>query len=248
MPLPHRYGFLGTQFRDMDQLTIHYDKLKDAKLIWGRLDDKNRAKADQFLAAKDGFPRGQNMIELIENWNGRSYNSTCCCLDLWAALFSCCRLMQNCYGKCIPAVKNNGSQFCSEFTANLYKELGILDQSVCAKKVVPADYLVTRNEAGEIVSMDVEGEVPILFRSYVNFTARSKAGKKVNLAQHFFDRLQIDEHLTDETKITPGDVERTSINLGLPLAGAQSGVRPTQEQISACPYPVTNQPMPFAGQ
>lgn len=142
-PLPQRFGFLGSQFRHMDLLSINYDSHPDAKLIWMKLNNESRKKVDEKLATfKNGKPF---FMHLFDKWNGTSYNSTCCCVDLWAAIIPGCRTLQKLYQKCCPVkVGRNGAQFCSEFAATLYKELGLLEFDADANRVVPSDYLVEK--------------------------------------------------------------------------------------------------------
>ena len=199
--IPHDYGFLGIQFRSLGQLVINYDSSPTAKLVWCSLNEYNRDIADQFLYTNDEIP-GQGLARLMDKYNGTSYNSTCCCLDLCAAVWPCCRWLQNTYSKCCNKVDKNGSQFCSEFNANIYKEIGILPDTVISNKVVPVDYL-TSIKGGQIVSSDMDGDVPILYNSYILFTARSKLGMKLHLSEKFFKDLRPFPDFIDDRHIIP---------------------------------------------
>ena len=198
--VPHRYGFLGVQFRSLGALVINYDSSPTAKLVWCSLNKENRAKVDKFLYQNDEIP-GQGLAKLMEKWNGTSYNTTCCCLDLCASVWSCCRGLQSIYSKFLPKVNNNGSQFCSEFNANIYKEVEILPSTVVANKVVPSDYLTTMRE-GKVAPVDVDGDVPMLYDSYITFTARSNLGKKVYLTDKFYEDLK-PYPIIDENYVIP---------------------------------------------
>ena len=230
--VPHRFGFLGTQFRDLDNLTIRYDANPGAVLVWGRLNEENRKKADAMLPS---------LSELMDTWNGISYNSTCCCIDLCAAALPFFRKVQDFYNKVFCLEKTNGSQFCSEFVANLYKELNILQRNIEANKVVPADYLTriddhhlekltnthgksalknagyddlldmlkpifkeNNNETNfydVVKAVDRDDAVPILFSSYIRFSARSFLGKKIYLKPEFLDNLKPVPNFVDERTI-----------------------------------------------
>lgn len=251
--VPHRFGFLGSQFRDMDELTIRYDATKDAKLVWCRLNYENRRAVDEFLKPNlsRGETRGQRLLQMMEDWNGRSYNSTCCCIDLYAAAFPCCRWIQDLYAKCCPVhVGNNGSLFCSEFVANLYQELGLLKETVICKNVVPSDYLTMLNEQNEIVPTDLDGDVPILFSGYVRFTARSKLGRKINLNQWFLDSMRPVPKEFDEEDIKEEHIQQEKefavAPISIPIAGGSTintvDNTPRSDTIN-CPYPMI-MPMP----
>ena len=254
--VPHRFGFLGTQFRDMGQLTIRYDANPSAKLIWCRLNEENRKKVDDFLAGDGTLTKGERLLQMMDEWNGRSYNSTCCCIDLYAAMFPCCRWLQNAYAWCCPIrVGNNGAQFCSEFVANLYKEMGILHQDLIAKRVVPADYMTIydNDEDKNIISLDQDKNgVPILFRSYVQFTARSKLGKQINLKKEYLDNLKPEPEPINEKDINSTSVyqETNNINYNVPVAGISvpGTSLPSPLSDSELPYPNRiNVGMPTAG-
>lgn len=243
--VPHRFGFLGSQFRDMDVLTVFYDSNPNAILVWARLDDKNRKIANNLLASP------KNLENLVNAWNGLAYNSTCCCVDLCAAALPFFRIFQDLYTKCCPVrVGNNGSQFCSEFCANIYKTIGILDDNVVANKVVPADFLTVYDEDFlnerrqqnlpsiqirqksfknsknlPVTSADVDKALPILFRSYIKFTARSRLGNKIFLNKGFLDELKPLPDFLDETVIDEKAIDQEATMRSLRennLAGTKS--------------------------
>ena len=241
--VPHRFGFLGSQFRDLDNLTIRYDANPEALLVWARLDERSRENINSKMANSSN---PENFIlDLVANWNSISYNSTCCCIDLCAAAIPCFRILQDIYAKICPVhVGNNGSVFCSEFCARIYQQLGVLDSSVNSKQVVPSDFLTYKNKSEEILPLDSDQQVPILFRSYVQFTARSKLGKMIYLRQEFLDNLLPEPEFLDENRITEEAIDQQKFDkitkTELHFDGLQS-LKPGQIPMAGFGFERTNE-------
>ena len=223
--VPHRMGFLGTQFRDLNKLAIYYDSHKNAKLVWMPLNKENRAIADDVIQNKN------RLVKMIDRWNGVSYNATCCCLDLWANAFSCCNGLKKLYSFCFQ-FDDQGSQFCSQFAASIYKTIGVIEKSVDTSKVAPSDFLVAVDKSGVIKSLDADGEIPNLFHCFILFTKRSNYPNTL-LLPNFMDGLhELDGQNNESGFVDHSDLDRdlkayvlnqkskTTINPSIPIAGS----------------------------
>lgn len=66
-----------------------------------------------------------------------SYN----CLNMIAALFSCCRPLRDVTGEIIEPISTNRMKFCSQYVGDVYQHLGLLHKDVKTENIVPMDFI-----------------------------------------------------------------------------------------------------------
>lgn len=143
------HGFLGVQLRKFSDVIDAYDRSKNSVVCWCKLKEEYRNKINNEL-----------LFDIFNNYNGRMYALSF--IDLITCAFPKLRFLRKL--RC----KKNKWQFCSQLVANIFKDLGILNESVHAENVLPCDFLV--NSDDDKYTYDTDKEIPVLFELYNNIT------------------------------------------------------------------------------
>ena len=179
----HGESHLGVQLRVLDDVVAHYDRPAKSRLAWCSMQDSKRpaccaVQVDLRSAVRAAF----------EKYRGLRYDLSA--VDLAACAFPSMRCLRNSkafsrvrdlIGRVVYSSKRaDGAkgadndiiskwQFCSELAANIYRDLGILPQTVEPQNVMPVDFLTDDRNGRK--TYDADGQVPVLFAEPVAFHA-----------------------------------------------------------------------------
>lgn len=123
-------AFLGVQIRKLDEVIEAFDKPNDTAVAWLKL--KNNP-------MKEFSMRGEirEKFKIIYNeYNGRKYNINL--LSLLSTVYVSLRPFRKPINKLF---KTKDMIFCSQLVAIVYKELGLLDESVNPRNVLPIHFI-----------------------------------------------------------------------------------------------------------
>lgn len=162
----HGESHLGVQLRNLDDVVTHYDSRPKARMAWCALKQSPSSSSGVTIRAE------------YEKYRGLSYDLSV--IDLAACAFkpvrrirdnsifehlrdAVCRFM---YGK--SRADNAGQdnlvskwQFCSEMAANIYKDIGVLPDTVNPSNTMPADFVTDPGDPTK--TLDKDGEIPPIF-------------------------------------------------------------------------------------
>ena len=159
---------LGVQLRDLDAVVKAYDKSPNTRLAWCTLKPEKRLWIDTRKCAR----------ECVRRYNGMFYDASC--IDLAAVVVPTLRKVRDCglvklvRSKCCcccccccTTKPPSEWQICSELVANIYKDIGVIPQTVEAQNVMPMDFIVDAKD--ETKTLDSDGEVPVIYTNLVRF-------------------------------------------------------------------------------
>jgi hypothetical protein len=169
----HGDTHLGCQLRLLGDVVKNYDKPAKSRMAW--------------CALHKPVPAGKKSIRAsYEKYRGISYDLSV--IDLAACAFpsirkirdnsafehvrdAVCRFM---YGKdrADSTCQDNYAskwQFCSEMVCNIYKDAGLLSDTVNPENVMPSDFVTDPDDSSK--TLDADGEIPPLFTKPIPFHA-----------------------------------------------------------------------------
>lgn len=182
-PDVHGESHVGVQLRALDDVVAAYDKPADACLAWCSLLDDKRTPC-----IVDDAERAKVCRIAYEKYRGLRYDMSA--VDLAACAFPSMRRIRN--SKAFSRVRDAISrvlysskrasgaegndndiiskwQFCSELAANIYKDLGVLAESVEPQDVMPIDFLTRADDP--LTTYDADKQIPVLFKPAERFYA-----------------------------------------------------------------------------
>jgi hypothetical protein len=142
--------FSGVQLRNLDAVVENYDRAPHTEMAWMRMRDEVRPNVDPKLL-EDVVAK---YIDRPFNWNP---------LDLFGALYETVRPLRSRFRRRWTSEK----LFCSQLTALVLRDLGVLADDVDPLNVIPTDF----RALNQTQTLDRDGEVPVLFEDAVIFTA-----------------------------------------------------------------------------
>lgn len=138
--------FLGVQVRKFDDLIVAYDQPRASAISWCRLQNNPLLDINKKEQIKQKF------LTCFQEYNGRRYN-----INLYGLLSTLYKHMRFLRKPIAKILHTNNWIFCSELLALAYKSIGVLDESVNEKDVLPVDF---------ITSVDADKAIPDHFVSY----------------------------------------------------------------------------------
>lgn len=175
----HGESHLGVQLRRLDDVVTAYDAPPKSRLAWCALLESKRI--------SDDTERAIACRNIYEKYRGLRYDLSA--VDLSACAFPQMRRLRD--SKAFTRVRDmlskavysskrasNASgddndlisrwQFCSELAANIYREIGALDQAVEPQNVMPIDFLPKK--VGD-ETYDADKQVPVIVSQVQRFYA-----------------------------------------------------------------------------
>ena len=142
--------FSGVQLRDLDAVVENYDRAPKAEMAWMRMRDEVRPDVDpqQLEAIVNAY------VDRRFQWNP---------LYLFGALYETIRPLRSRFRRRWMTDK----LFCSQLTALVLRDFGLLADDVDPLNVIPTDF----RSKDQSQTLDRDGEVPVLFEEAVVFTA-----------------------------------------------------------------------------
>ena len=134
-------AFLGCQLRCLDDLVHAFDKPAKTAVAWLKL------KNNPFRDPESKQQTIEKFRQIYDTYNGRKYNINF--ISLLATVYTSLRPFRRPINKLF---KTKDMIFCSQLVAIVYKELGIIPESVNPQNVLPVDL---------IPSIDKDNEIPI---------------------------------------------------------------------------------------
>lgn len=156
-------SFLGCQLRKFDEVIENYDRDLNTKIAWCKLKEDKRNKIDNNL-----------LFEIFNKYNNVRYALSI--IDLLTAAYPKIRWLRK-----IKFFKRKW-QFCSQLVANIYLELGILN-NINPSNVLPCDFLPKNN----IETYDTDGEIEVLFSEVNKITVLPI--NKINLVSSNYSNI-----------------------------------------------------------
>jgi len=157
-------GKFGVQLRELEQIIPFYIHSQKTKVAWCRLLNNPYFNNKQLMQDK--------FISFFDNYHERKYEMDP--LGLLAAIFTSFRGMRDVQDKMITKawkkINKNANdkdipivnfQFCSELIANVYQCIGVLDERVNTKDVLPMDFF-----GDKIDHLDCLLDKPIYFKDW----------------------------------------------------------------------------------
>jgi hypothetical protein len=170
----------GVQLRQLDKVVAAYDEPAISRMAWAPL----RKDIRERITANDGCKKARAEYE---KYKGLRYDASA--VDLAAAAgIPCARCIRDCYTfqrirdclYCCCRKRDDFSpqshkrddvpsnwQFCSELVANIYKDLGIIPESVVTANVMPVDFLCDPEHPEK--TFDADKQVPPVCVPFVRF-------------------------------------------------------------------------------
>lgn len=142
--------FTGVQLRDLDAVVLHYDCSEETELAWMRMHDEVRP----HIEAEDLERVVERYVDRKFEWNP---------LYLLGALYKTVRPWRRLYGRAHPSEKI----FCSQLTALVLQDLGLLSPDVDPLDVLPSDF----RSPDQSNTLDEDRQIPVLFDAARTFTA-----------------------------------------------------------------------------
>jgi hypothetical protein len=181
-PDVHGDTHLGCQLRLLSDVVSHYDKPEKARMAWCALRKPLQTTIDVKKTARAEY----------EKYRGLSYDLSA--IDLAACAFPSIRKIRDntvfshlrdavcrfLYGKerADDTTPSQGSkddncvsnwQFCSEMACNIYKDIGLIPETVNPANAMPADFVTDPEDPSK--TLDKDGEIPPLFTQPIPYHA-----------------------------------------------------------------------------
>ena len=144
--------FSGVQLRDLDAVVENYDRSPRTEMAWMRMRDEARPDIDP-----------QQLEKIVDRYVDRRFQWNP--LYLFGALYESVRPLRSRFRRRWQTEK----LFCSELTARVLRDFGVLAKDVDPLNVIPTDF----RPQDETRTMDRDGEIPLLFDEAIVFTAGS---------------------------------------------------------------------------
>lgn len=147
--------FQGVQLRDLDAVVTNYDCSEVTECAWMRMHDEVRPNIEP-----------EELERVVERYLDRKFEWNP--LYLLGALYVRLRPWRDLYGRARPSDK----LFCSQHTALVLKDLGVLGSNVNPLDVLPADFRSPDQEQ----TLDEDRKIPVLFdaaKTVTSFPKRS---------------------------------------------------------------------------
>lgn len=158
---------LGVQLRDLDAVVRAYDKSPNTRLAWCTLKPEKRPIETRRYAR-----------ECVRKYNGMFYDASV--IDLASVAIPVFRKVRDCglvkliRSKCCcccccccTTKPPSEWQICSELVTNIYKDIGVIPQTVEAQNVMPMDFIA--DDKDKTKTLDSDGEVPVIYTNLVRF-------------------------------------------------------------------------------
>ena len=145
--------FQGVQLRDLDAVVANYDCSEVTELAWMRMHDRVRPNVDP-----------EELERVVEHYLDRKFEWNP--LYLLGALYEGLRPWRGLYGR----ARSSEKLFCSQHTALVLQDLGVLDPDVNPLDVLPSDF----RSPDQMETLDKDEEIPVLFDEVKTFTAFPK--------------------------------------------------------------------------
>jgi len=142
--------FSGVQLRDLDAVVHNYDCSEATELVWMRMHDEVRPEIDP-----------AQIERVVERYVDRKFEWNP--LSLFGALYESVRPWRSLFGRAYSSKR----LFCSQLTALVLKDLGVLASDVEPLDVLPSDF----RSADQKQTMDKDRKIPLLFDDAKLFTA-----------------------------------------------------------------------------
>jgi hypothetical protein len=145
--------FQGVQLRDLDAVVANYDCSEVTEVAWMRMHDDVRPNVDP-----------EELEGVVERYLDRKFEWNP--LYLLGALYERLRPWRGLYGR----ARSSERLFCSQHTALVLQDLGILADDVNPLDVLPSDF----RSPDQTQTLDKDRRVPVLFHDAKTFTAFPK--------------------------------------------------------------------------
>lgn len=142
--------FSGVQLRDLDAIVPNYDRSEDTELAWMRMHDEVRPDIDP-----------EELERVVERYLDRKFDWNP--LHLFGALYKSVRPWRNLFERTYSSKR----LFCSQLTALVLRDLGVLASEIEPLDVLPSDFRSLDRQQ----TMDPDEEIPVLFDDAKTFTA-----------------------------------------------------------------------------
>jgi hypothetical protein len=142
--------FSGVQLRDLDAVVENYDRSPNTELAWMRMRDEVRPNVDP-----------ESLQQVVERYIHRRFQWNP--IYMFGALYKTFRPLRDRYRRRWTSER----VLCSELSALVLRDFGLLPQYVNPLDVIPVDF----RPLNEIETTDRDGQVPLLFEDPVIFTA-----------------------------------------------------------------------------
>lgn len=143
-------NFTGVQLRDLDAVVENYDLSTNTELAWMRMRDEVRPNVDP-----------ESLQRIVEQYIDRRFQWNP--IYMFGALYETFRPLRDRYRRRWKSER----LLCSELSALVLRDFGVLPQDVDPLDVIPTDF----RPLNQTETMDRDGEVPVLFDDAVIFTA-----------------------------------------------------------------------------
>jgi hypothetical protein len=149
---------LGVQLRDFDKVVETYDNHPKSKLAWAPMLTLYRPIFN--------LENSELLLRIVRKYEGIRYDVSV--IDLFSAVYKPLRPLRRLVRKFRKYA--NDWQFCSELCCNVYKDFGILNETINAENVLPCDFMENLENRG--TTYDKDNKIPVLFHSIIPFTNR----------------------------------------------------------------------------
>ena len=168
----------GVQLRDLDKVVDLYDVPEASRMAWAPLRKEIRERFDAKKAREEyekykGLLYDASIIDLaaVADVPGARYIRDSAAFQWLRERFCCCCCSDK-RTDFSPNTQKTDNQpahwmFCSELIANVYKDIGIIPQSVVADNVLPVDFICDPDNPEK--TLDADHQVPPVCLQFVRF-------------------------------------------------------------------------------